>query len=496
MASLPGELLLAVAQHLIPPVPDAVPVASNVYGSSSPTSAAQADHSSLIAALQLSFINTATRRLLTPLIWQEVFIHRSDRLGKLRTLSDYYQRLASSASEIDRLLYPLPFVKVLRVQVSDSYLSLDQEVLRYLIRSGINPENSLHTLVWNAEMLPSPAVWRMLGEPMSMPGLEAELVQKALRKGNTRRFPATIDGLDADIAFQTRRLSGVRIGGQHDDGSRREAGLQDQSRSGRIGREDNVNWSLSGAFGQAPRPHYQPCSRSRYSSSPSPPRTEIEGLQSLTLHCRIFYPGHADMARLRSLRHLKLVSFDSHLLPPHLPALLVSLRRPLRSISMSTSKTSLLHDADLIQRGTFTRLQYLDIYPVTPEWPLAEGLRSAGRSLRGLRIVLDISGSFRNFDELWRDLMCASSDASGTVAASGRQESSRSEVKQSEPAFPLLEWLDVDPFPQQNTAPSFPDFLRRCPRLRFLNGRRIDAVPEGLEQWDFNPDKPSGALPY
>lgn len=63
--------------------------------------------------------------------------------------------------------------------------------------------------------------------------------------------------------------------------------------------------------------------------------------------------------------------------------------------------------------------------------------------------------------------------------------------------FSRLEWLVVDPFPQQNTAPSFVPFLETCcPSLKWLNGRRIDQVPKGLEMWDFDPQRISGAFPY
>lgn len=63
--------------------------------------------------------------------------------------------------------------------------------------------------------------------------------------------------------------------------------------------------------------------------------------------------------------------------------------------------------------------------------------------------------------------------------------------------FPHLERLVVDPFPQQNTAPSFTAFLETCcPKLKWLNGKRIDEMPEGLETWHFDPSNMSGAFPY
>lgn len=499
--ALPSEILLQIAHYLVQPAPNALPFASSHEAPASATASVsmmpaehQEDKESFLAVLALSSLSVTMRQLLAPLIWQEVLIQRTDRLGKLRTIAEYYQRLASSFSEVGRLVYPLPLVRVLRIQLPDRYLSFDQEILRHLLRSGINPSNSLHTLVWDSELLPGPAIWRMLGEDEKMPGLEAQLherKQKTLNRDQIREIANSGRGEGIFVPRNSHASStshSERIGRSLRE--RVEAlSLAGQGERCRLPAADTI--SADDDLFATPSTN-SPRSRSR-SRSPGP----VKGLQSLSLHCKVFYGGHIEMGRLRSLRHLHLTSFESHLLPPHLPSLLISLHRPLKSISLSSSKTSLLHDWDLIQRGVFRGLEWLDVYPVTPEWPLAEGLRSAGGSLRGLRLILDVSGSFGHFDRLWKDLSSPPEQEGEKtrVVAESCAEADQSPVG----ALPHLEWLIVDPFPQQNTAPSFEAFLKSCPRLRWLNGRKVDhsdGAPPGLDLWDFNPDKLSGAFPY
>ncbi|CAO1632280.1 unnamed protein product [Parajaminaea phylloscopi] len=530
LTRLPLELFLHIASYLVEPIPQALPFASSPAASSVYSNVTsmmspeyQPDEEGYIALLRLSSLSLSLRQVLAPLVWQEILIQRNDRLGKLRTIADYYQRLASSFSEIGRLPYPLPLIRILRIQLPDQYLSFDQEVLRHLLRSGINPRNSLHTLVWDSELLPGPAIWRMLGEGEKMPGLEAELQhrkQKTLNQDQIRDLANSGHGIGAFQQADASDTNNVpdpasvvdstlqgHEGTRHQPQSTEKAidldslSLNRYFERRRPTRRATLEASADDLFTVADSSPRSASSRSR-SASPAPPK----GLQSLSLHCKVFYGGHIDMGRLRSLRHLHLTSFESHLLPPHLPSLLISLHRPLRSISLSSSKTSLLHDWDLIQRGVFSGLEFLDIYPVTPEWPLAEGLRSTGRNLRGLRLILDINGGFGNFDRLWRELAqsasTSSSQSNSKSQPSGIYPQSNAKMAQcGSPvgAFPELEFLIVDPFPQENTAPSFAAFLASCPRLRWLNGRRLrseDGAPPGLELWDFNPDKLSSALPY
>lgn len=58
---------------------------------------------------------------------------------------------------------------------------------------------------------------------------------------------------------------------------------------------------------------------------------------------------------------------------------------------------------------------------MTPENPLDESLIQSGKTLKHLRICLDVSGAFGNFDKLW-------------ISMTDRME--------------VLESLDVEPYPQ------------------------------------------------
>lgn len=523
-SQLPIELFIKIASYLVKAVSRALPFRSfrgaSTFAPDSTTmmsSEYHMDREGYLALLHLSSLSLSLRQALAPLAWQDVLIQRNDRLGRLRSIADYYQRLESSFSGVGRLPFPLPLIRILRIQLPDQYLSFNQEILRHLLRSGVNPRYSLHTLVWDSELLPNPAIWRMLGEVEQMPGLEAELQQRKERTLNRDQIREMAHSGQAETAFVPKSQSPPDGSYDHAVGSNlalgdgRRKSLEWDARPPtsynsrrRNLRASGIDISGNDIFALAPSPPSSSSSRS-HSTSPAPPK----GLQSLSLNCKVFYGGHIDIARLRSLRHLHLTSFDSYLLPPHLPSLLISLHLPLKSIALSSSKTSLLHDWDLIQRGVFTGLEFLDVYPVTPEWPLAEGLRSAGSTLRGLRLILDVSGSFSNFDRLWRDLTAPMAEAWAgqhrlvenvrVNKAFAERVNMNQHATSKLGALSKLEFLVVDPLPQQNTAPSFVAFLKSCLRLRWLNGRRIrqrDGAPPGLELCDFNPDKLSGTMPY
>ncbi|PWN20684.1 hypothetical protein BCV69DRAFT_312636 [Microstroma glucosiphilum] len=392
---LPAELLQLVAHHLVPPLSHSKPF--EVVHDTTYAASLSPDSRSFSALVTLSSLSAALRRLLCPLLWQEVLIHRPDRLGKLRSIMEYYQRLASSVSEIDRFLYPLPLVRCLKVIMPDRYLSLDQEILRHLFRSGMNPANGLHTLEWDAEVLPSPMIWRMLGTPEKPHGLEAMLAE---RKGRTMsREQIREIAIDADGSTMT--MFHPRLG----------------------------------------------------------PRIPDTGNDLDTT---------INMLRLDSTE------------------------RP-------NSGTTLLHDVDLIERGVFDELEDLDVFAVTPEFPLWIGLRKAGRRLKRLRLILDINSSFGNFDRLFREL--AEGEAGESTNSAPGDLTAPHEAASSYPscgAFPELVSLFVEPLPQENTAPSFPRFLDTCPKLRFLNGRRVDGLARtgSAEIFSFNPDQRSGAFFY
>jgi hypothetical protein len=321
----------------------------------------------------------------------------------------------------------------------------------------------------------------MLGTAEKPPGLEAMLAE---RKGRTMsREQIREIALDAD--GNTGAMFHPRQGTRRPDN-----GLDLATTNIRALRLDNTENAESS------QPESEtPSSQLGVEARVDRPR----GLEGLSLHCRIFYSGSIDMSRLRSLRHLRLTSYDAHLLPPHLPSLLLSLYTPLTSISLSTSKTTLLHDVDLIERGLFDQLEDLDIFAVTPEFPLWIGLRRAGRRLKRLRLILDINSSFGNFDRLFREL--AEPGAEDTMHGAQGDSPALQEAASSSSgcgAFPELVSLFVEPLPQENTAPSFPHFLDTCPKLRFLNGRRVDGLARtgSAELFSFDPDQRSGAFFY
>ncbi|CAO1623891.1 unnamed protein product [Sympodiomycopsis kandeliae] len=518
--TLPLELLLQIAEDFLRLHSNGGVMLSPEYHGSNPGQSRGHEAESILFAtiLNLSSTNAAMRRLLAPLIWREIIICRPDKLGKLRSLMDYYQRLASSASEIGRLSYPLPLIRSLKIVMPDQYQSLDQEILRHLIRSGMNPTNNLRSIEWDAEALPGPTIWRVLGSE-KMEGLEAILTerrQKTPSREQIREIANSGGAVSLSIPHDRRTTAVGHI-------PRLQNSTNTTSRSCSRRSESSTSSSSSSSSSSASASS----SSSGNISAKVASRHFPPGVETLTLNCRIFYPCNLDMSRLRCLRHLKLTGYDSHLLPPHLPALLLSLHRPLESISLSSSKTSLLHDADLIERGCFRRLKSLDLYAVTPEWPLSEGIRSAGKSLKRLRLILDVSGNFRNFDNLFKALSSSEvsfgldSSANGDFCDDTKANGEQHERDGCEPdeegpdntqgtfvpalnvsdqrssgALPNLTSLTIDPFPQQNTAPSFTRFLQSCPKLKYLNGRRIDLLPPGLEMWDFTPERRSGALFY
>ncbi|KAE8227114.1 hypothetical protein CF319_g386 [Tilletia indica] len=190
-------------------------------------------------------------------------------------------------------------------------------------------------------------------------------------------------------------------------------------------------------------------------------------LRGLHVDCKVFWQGNQGLVKLADLESLALTTFDANLLPNHVPTLLLNLPCPLTSLDMSTSKTSILHDPSLIEAGCFSRLEHLTLFAVTPEPPLDEALASAGKTLKTLNLYADVNGGFRNYDDLWRSL-------------TGQMK--------------VLEVLNVDPHPQQNTAPSFVDFVISTPTLHRINERETSGLPPCLSIFD--PDHPTGALAY
>ncbi|KAK0554178.1 hypothetical protein OC846_002189 [Tilletia horrida] len=212
----------------------------------------------------------------------------------------------------------------------------------------------------------------------------------------------------------------------------------------------------------------------------------VPQIRGLHIDCKVFYQvrvpyafqpsyaslnlcwqGAASLSKLQNLESLTLTTYDANLLPRHIPPFLLGLPQPLLALDMSSSKTSMLHEPQLIEAGCFSRLEHLTIFAVTPEQPLDRALISAGGTLKTLNLFADVNGGFRNYDDLWRSI-------------TGHMK--------------VLESLTVDPHPQQNTAPSFVDFVEATPTLARINGRVTNGLPPCLSLFD--PEHITGALAY
>lgn len=401
-------------------------------------------HHNFKALLQLSSTCKSFRSILAPLIWHTVHFHHPRHFGEFVQLMKRYKSISSPLSAIVgaspesqsyawKHEYPLRLVKEIYLVMPQRYPGFDQGLLVALLRDGM--QSSLKHVIWEAEELP------------------AASTLKALVAHDYYSTIKQVEISDRQPAF----------------------GLASE-----IDENDIVEWTRSSRDGEAfpTKGHLIPLDEMPLNSSEANSEAETNGLVSLSINCKCFWPGHAALSNFSTLRHLHLTYYDLFLIPPHLPALLQHLHQPLLSLSMSTSKTSLFHSIPLINLGCFDHLQLLDLYPVTPEFPLPQAIRRCRKTLRILRLVMDISANFVNFDNLWKILAgddYASSEGSEMVGS-----------------MEALEVLHVDPMPQQNTAPSFVSFVEACPKLEWVNGRRRDSFAPGMEP--INPDDITSAM--
>ncbi|CEH13604.1 hypothetical protein CBOM_01515 [Ceraceosorus bombacis] len=418
----------------------------------------------------LSALSTGLRRLISPLVWQRIDISYPSRLSSLHALLSYYLHAQSSKSH-DRLVSPLTHVRRMHLSLPSRYSSVDQDSLVSLLNGGVRSD-LLQEFIFEAGEPPSGSLLRAL-----LPTSQRAQADKRVKaqKIAAERLRSTSVGNKSGITmtFGPTGLRQIRVRSEMSDEVRqweREArpgaypalavtSVEPESTSAVENGEASSDGSVkTGGLEE------------EEDSSPT------HGLTALSMSCSIFWPGHALMSSFRNIQHLRLTSYEAHLLPQHLPAMLLALTKPLKSLSMSTSKTAVLHVRELIDLGVWRGLESLDVYAVTPEPPLAEALRSARKTLKHLRLTLDINGAFGNYDRLWRDL-------------TKRQEA----IHGTEDGKHAL--LQVDPFPQQHTSPSFPDFVRACPSLRLINGRDANRLRlNGFELLD--PDHYTGALAY
>jgi hypothetical protein len=406
-------------------------------------------HRDFRALLNLSSICKSFRSLLAPLIWHSIYFHHPRRFGEFVQIMKRYKSISSpltalpgaipgmAASYEWRQEYPLRLVKELHLIMPQKYPGFNQDLLVALLKDGMN--SSLRHVVWAAEDLPAASTLKaMLAQDYYMP--------------DRRRQP--------EEAFEDRQ--------QH-------LGLASE-----IEQQDIVRWTQNSRDGEGfPATGYLLPANQVLHKEKKQSYNDEQGLQSLSINCKCFWPGHASLSQFTSLQHIQLTYYDLFLLPPHLPALLQNLHVPLLTLSLSTSKTSLFHSIPLINSGCFDHLETLDLYPVTPEYPLPHAIRRCRKSLRNLRLVMDISANFVNFDNLWKVL-------------GGNPPFYDDDKDDMIGSMEALEVLHIDPMPQQNTAPSFVQFVETCPRLEWINGRRKDSFAPGFET--VNPDEITSAV--
>lgn len=401
-------------------------------------------HAAFRGLLQLSSACKAYRSLLAPLLWHSVHFHHPRHFGEFVQLMKTYKSISSPVCAIAgpctgatpafawRQEYPLRLIRELHLVMPQKYPGFNQGLLVTLLRDGMN--HSLRHVIWEAEELPAASTLKaMVAEDVHVPG--------------------------------KRRKSPVRQPHEEEKG-----GLACE-----IEQADIVRWTRAGRDGES-YPAEDLLSPVRREPIEAHDGAHDEGMSSLSVNCKCFWPGHASLSHFTSLQHIRLTYYDLFLLPPHLASLLQNLRQPLLSLSMSTSKTSLFHSTPLINAGCFDHLQILDLYPVTPEYPLPQAICRSRKSLRILRLILDISANFANFDNLWKVL--TGGGGTGDDDDTGPMDA--------------LEVLHVDPMPQQNTAPSFVAFVEACPRLEWINGRRKNSFAPGMET--VNPDEITSAM--
>ncbi|UZJ55905.1 hypothetical protein CBS101457_005225 [Exobasidium rhododendri] len=400
----------------------------------------------------------AFRSLLAPLLWNSVYFHHPRHFGEFVQLMKRYKSISSPLSMISsgcigsvpayewKHEFPLRLVKELHLVMPQKYPGFNQDLLVNLLRDGMN--HSLRHVIWEAEELPAAST------------LKAMIAEDYYMTSKQERLP---------VEEKSRPLLGL---------------------ASEIEKADIVQWTRNSRDGES-----FPSSGHLQSSKDVPLKkrrggNDSTGLSSISINCKCFWPGHPFLGQFTTLQHIQFTYYDLFLLPPHLISMLENLQYPLLTLSMSTSKTSLFHYLPLINFGCFDHLEVLDLYPVTPEYPLPQAIRRSRKTLRVLRLVLDISANFVNFDNLWK-ILTGSPSGVGPDQARGGEDVDEDEDGGTGP-LEALEILHIDPMPQQNTAPSFVHFIEACPRLKWVNGRKSDTFAPGMEP--INPDDITSAM--
>lgn len=402
------------------------------------------------------------RSLLTPFIWSRITIKRPGDMAFLRSLGQYYQNpkgplispaaTSSSLSSPDRVS-PLPYIASIHVHFpSDRYpnLQIDQQTLLDLFsRYSLSASSSLHSLNWEAESLPHPSLWQHLAA-RQLQVLEVDCKTFWSGHKNMARLAGCLKALKLtgyEVTLLPMHLPALLL-------AMISTESEDHGDTSGDGRKVDERSTLKKTFTEG---EGRPNAFAHWTAS----RPEEEGRDS-----EIGQSLRAVDAAMKQA-HLSSPSTEPAQEPEEGQDPTPSGTSRLLHLSLSSSKTSLLHSNSLIQAGVFSSLVTLDLYPVTPEPPLDLALISCGKTLQRLKFALDISGAFKNYDRLWRSL-------------TGK--------------MPALRVLDVDPHPQQNTAPSFEEFVSSCERLGWINGRKRDGLPPCLGLFD--PDHRTGAIFY
>lgn len=469
---LPAEIIYQIGTHLLHPVSATSPHHLNT---SFPCAHANAPYTPLCTPttpfpstlVALSSASVAFRNTLAPLIWYTLVIKSPQHLPRLAALLKNYDTLSTrssspsatrqnssptspsliTTSELEHrsrssdvgLRNPLSNIKSIVVSIPDKYPDLDQSFLISLLRSMSLPQtHQLQHLYWSAEAAPHPAIWTLVAP--SLRSLEVD--GRTFYHGH--KGWAGLERLESLrlVGYESTLLPGGVIAllqGQH--------GVNGGGESKVLVREMPEGMMEDEPMGRGIK--LSPVMELQHSTAVSPRRV-----------AQYLYLDRTPTISPTSTQTLPSTTL------PHAYDIPQSQSR-LRHLSLSSSKTSILHQPALITSSSFSTLTCLDIYAVTPESPLSHALISASSTLNHLRLVLDISGAFANFNALWSDL-------------TGK--------------LPHLTWLEVDPMPQQNTAPSFWDFVEGCENLEWINGRRVDSFPPCFG--GFDPGHPSGALPF
>ncbi|SPO21071.1 uncharacterized protein UTRI_00548 [Ustilago trichophora] len=436
---LPAEIIYQIGRHLLHPVSATSPHHLNT---SFPCAHAHAPYTPICTPttplpstlVALSSASVAFRNTLAPLIWYTLVIKSPQHLPRLAALLKNYDTLSTRSSSPSAtrqnpsptspsstktsesehrfrssdvgLRNPLSNIKSIVVSIPDKYPDLDQSFLISLLRSMSLPEtHQLQHLYWSAEAAPHPAIWTLVAPSLRSLDVDGRTFYHG-HKGW-----AGLERLESLrlVGYESTLLPGgvvALLQGQHGVNRGGESKvLVREMPEGMVDDEPMGSGVLS------------PVIELQHSTAASPRRVA----QHLYLdRTPTISPTSTQTLPSTTVLHAQDISQSQN---------------RLRHLSLSSSKTSILHQPALITSCSFSTITCLDIYAVTPESPLSQALISTSSTLTHLRLVLDISGAFANFNALWSDL-------------TGK--------------LPHLAWLEVDPMPQQNTAPSFWDFVEGC----------------------------------